>query len=574
MKICPTCKAEYAGGEVFCPVDASRLTTPSQMAPFRPDEDPLVGSTLAERYRIIRQIGEGGMGIVYEAEHVVIEKRVALKVLRDDFSRKPEVVERFRQEAKSASRIGHEHIVDISDFGETPWGQSFFVMEYLEGEDLANVLAREATLAPDRAVEIVVQCCRALGAAHAKGIVHRDMKPENVFLVKREDGQDFVKIVDFGIAKMSDIETPGSPSRKLTKTGMIFGTPEYMSPEQAAGKHLDHRVDIYAMGVILYEMITGRVPFMGDSFMGVLTQHMFEPVPSLMEANPGVRVNPGLEAAIMKALSKEADDRFQTMEEMAQALHMAMDWSHGPGTNPGFGDPTATSPGRVRAAAALPTVSQARTASGRQRRSSRVAVFAAAGAAVVLGAVVVGWLALRSDADAEQAEGEGTQPASEPMAMVDRGDGEEAEATPGASAGAPARDDPAEATDDEAAEPQGEPEDQEAEPSASEDAPEAAAPDAVEVRVRTRPTGAEVSVEGRGVVCEASPCSFETPPDERIRIRARRGRAIARKAIAPSEDTTVRMRLSAPRRTPRARGARTDRDQGAGGDLKVPDIFR
>ncbi|MCB9621655.1 MAG: serine/threonine protein kinase, partial [Sandaracinus sp.] len=235
-KVCPVCKSEYDGGEVFCPVDAARLVSASQLdvgSGSTPNADPLIGATF-DKYKVIRRIGEGGMGLVYEAMHTVIEKRVAMKVLRDDFSSRPEVVERFRQEAKSASRIGHEHIVDISDFGTTPSGSSYFVMEFLEGEDLASVLAREATLSVERAVDIVMQCCRALGAAHAKGIVHRDMKPENIFLVRREETLDFVKIVDFGIAKMSDIETAGAPGRKLTKTGMIFGTPEYMSPEQAA----------------------------------------------------------------------------------------------------------------------------------------------------------------------------------------------------------------------------------------------------------------------------------------------------------------------------------------------------
>src|SRR5262249_12178392 len=235
----------YRGGEMFCPLDATRLTSPSKLdaAPAEPT-DSVIGMVLGDRYRVLRQIGEGGMGVVYEAQHVVIEKRVALKVLRNDFSSRPEVVERFRQEARSASRIGHEHIVDISDFGETPSGQSYFVMEMLEGDDLADVLARESTVEMGRAVRIALQCCRALGAAHAKGIVHRDMKPENIFLTKRGAREDFVKIVDFGIAKMSDVETVGIPGRKLTKTGMIFGTPEYMSPEQAAGKELDHRADI------------------------------------------------------------------------------------------------------------------------------------------------------------------------------------------------------------------------------------------------------------------------------------------------------------------------------------------
>ncbi|HJL19171.1 MAG TPA: serine/threonine-protein kinase, partial [Sandaracinaceae bacterium LLY-WYZ-13_1] len=342
MKICPSCKSEFGGGEVFCPNDGARLVTASQWdGPTRAEgQDPMVDTVLSERYRIIRQIGEGGMGLVYEAEHVAIEKRVALKILRDDFSSRPEVVERFKQEAKSASKIGNDHIVDISDFGVTPSGASYFVMELLEGEDLANVLSREGHLPIARAADVILQCCKALGAAHAKGIVHRDMKPENIFLTERDGRTDFVKLVDFGIAKMSDIETPGAPGRKLTKTGMIFGTPEYMSPEQAAGKELDHRVDIYALAVIMFEMITGRVPFVGDTFMGILTQHMFEDPPALVDVNPHVDVPAPVADFIYRGLSKEADARYQTCAEMAEALQAALAGrSTGAATYLGYGDP-------------------------------------------------------------------------------------------------------------------------------------------------------------------------------------------------------------------------------------------
>src|SRR5690606_13895579 len=287
-------------------------------------EDWLLGTTIADRYKILRQIGEGGMGIVYEAEHVLIEKRVALKILRDDFSRRPDVVSRFRQEAKSASRIGHENIVDVIDFGDTTTGQNYFVMEMLEGHDLATVLEREQRISLERTLHILMQCGRALAAAHAKGIVHRDMKPENIFLVRRGDDTDFVKLVDFGIAKMSDIETAGEPGRKLTKTGMIFGTPEYMSPEQAAGKALDHRVDVYALGVIAFECLVGRVPFVGDSFMGILTQHMFDEMPSIHDVNPSVVCPPALEAVMTRAVMKDPADRYQTTEEMADDLVSAL----------------------------------------------------------------------------------------------------------------------------------------------------------------------------------------------------------------------------------------------------------
>ncbi|HEX5655826.1 MAG TPA: serine/threonine-protein kinase [Polyangiales bacterium] len=314
-------------------MDGARLTPVSSHGGFGHEGiDPLLGQTLAGRYKIVRKIGEGGMGIVYEAVHVMIEKRVALKILREDFSHREDVVERFRQEAKSASRIGHEHIVDISDFGITPGGAHFFVMEFLQGNDLADELELRGPLPTRRAIEIVHQCAKALGAAHIKGIVHRDMKPENIFLLARDTGEDFVKIVDFGIAKMSEIDEHGAstPGRRLTRTGMIFGTPEYMSPEHAAGKELDHRVDIYALGIILYELLTGRVPFLGDTFMGILSQHMFEPLPPLVAVNPSCSAPPELERLIQRAVAKSADDRPQSMDELAQELICVRDQATSP----------------------------------------------------------------------------------------------------------------------------------------------------------------------------------------------------------------------------------------------------
>ena len=324
MKACPICKARYHQGEIFCPGDGSRLTLAEETSNAGTDIESLIGVTLGGRYEVEEQIGEGGMGLVYRGKHVAIDKPIAIKVLRDSFTEREDVVTRFHQEARSASRIGHENIVDVSDFGVTPYGQHFFVMEFLRGEDLADRLARERRVEPVRAARIMIQCCRALGAAHDKHIVHRDMKPENIFLVERPSQEDFVKIVDFGIAKMSDIETPGEPGRKLTKTGMIFGTPEYMSPEQAHGHELDHRVDIYALGVILYEMVTGRVPFMGDSFMGVLTKHMFDPPTPIEDVSADVICPPELDAVIFRALAKDRDQRFQTMREFELALEAAI----------------------------------------------------------------------------------------------------------------------------------------------------------------------------------------------------------------------------------------------------------
>ncbi len=280
-------------------------------------KDSLLGSVLAGRYRIKRMVGEGGMGKVYEAEHIVLEKRVALKVLNPEYATKQDLRDRFLQEARAASRINHEHIVDITDFGTTDAGTVFFAMEFLDGHDLGTVLARDGALPWPRARDIAVQVARALAAAHSKGIIHRDLKPENIFLVEREGRKDFVKVVDFGIAKLIGLD---ESQRKLTKTGVIFGTPDYMSPEQATGRPLDQRADVYALGVILYEMVAGRVPFDAPSFMAILTKHMFEdPLPPSLAA-PELDIDAAVDALILKALEKEPDKRFQSMSEFAEAM--------------------------------------------------------------------------------------------------------------------------------------------------------------------------------------------------------------------------------------------------------------
>jgi serine/threonine-protein kinase len=492
-KICPVCKTEYGAGEVFCPNDGTRLSSGSQaVAPAKPAEkgDPLLGAVIDERYRIVRRIGEGGMGIVYEVEHVVIEKRLALKVLRDDYSSRPEVVARFRQEAKSASRIGNEHIVDISDFGETPNGASYFVMELLDGEDLANVLAREGTLPLSRAADILTQCARALAAAHAKGIVHRDMKPENIFLTKRDSRPDFVKIVDFGIAKMSDIETDGQPGRKLTKTGMIFGTPEYMSPEQAAGKQLDHRVDVYALGVILFELLTGRVPFSGDTFMGVLTQHMFEAPPSLAQANPNVQLPEAIEIFVRRALAKDPGERFQSCEELIGALDKAVR-GVSPSAPPGPVEGGAPATGKstklgygvpVRAAASTPQTLQLDEGEmpASTGRSNALLFVGLALVALALGGGALFYV---------------TQQPEPPSTPVTTG---------------PATDLPDAAVA---------PPDAWAEPDAFVEGD--AGPEMISVGIVTTPPGARVEVMGsEGIACESSPCNLPLPLGEHVRLQA------------------------------------------------------
>jgi eukaryotic-like serine/threonine-protein kinase len=288
--------------------------------------DTMIGTLAAGRYRVLKLLGEGGMGQVYLAEHIAIEKRVALKVLRPEYASKGEIVTRFQQEAISASRIKHPNVLDVFDFGQLENGCFFLAMEFLEGNDLADELTRRRVLDAGIGIRIAMQICRALAAAHANGVVHRDMKPENVFLQRTVDGEEIVKIVDFGIAQLRAKDTAViETKRRLTRTGMIFGTPEYMAPEQASGKHADLRSDIYSVGIIMYEMFTGAVPFTGETFLGVLAKHLSEPTPRMDAIYPEVSISASLQGVIMRALEKDPTLRYQTMLEFAQAISASTD---------------------------------------------------------------------------------------------------------------------------------------------------------------------------------------------------------------------------------------------------------
>jgi serine/threonine protein kinase len=285
-----------------------------------PAPEALIGLVVDNRYRIERVLGTGGMGAVYEAEHIEIGKKVALKVLHPQFSRQADLVARFRREARAASKVGHPNIVDVTDSGTTPDGDVYFIMERLDGLDLGEVLRHERRVAPDRTVAIGTQICRALSAAHAAGIIHRDLKPENVFLVSREGVPDFVKVLDFGIAKQ-DMGNQNSP-RRLTTPGIAMGTPEYMAPEQAAGKAIDGRVDIYSVGAILYEMLTGEPPHHGNSAMEVLAKKATEAPTPPHQLNP--EVPESLEEVVMRCLEREPDRRPQTMGALEYELTKSM----------------------------------------------------------------------------------------------------------------------------------------------------------------------------------------------------------------------------------------------------------
>ena len=301
--------------------DEALIATQRAPGPLAVEPRRLIGMILSDRYRLLDLLGEGGMGAVYLAEHVVIGKRVAVKVLSPEYSRNPGDVQRFLQEARTASVVRHDHVVDITDFGYTPRGQAFLVMELLEGEDLATLLQREGRLPWLRATELALQIAAGLSAAHAKGVVHRDMKPENCFLVRRPAGGDFVKVLDFGIAKITDdrLKLTGD---SLTIEGGVIGTPEYIAPEIARGKKADARVDIYALGVVLYRMITGSLPFTSASgnYMEVLSAHITDaPEPPSRRA-PDALIPPQLEAVVLRALEKDPETRYLSVDAFAAAI--------------------------------------------------------------------------------------------------------------------------------------------------------------------------------------------------------------------------------------------------------------
>jgi serine/threonine-protein kinase len=327
MRICPSCQRSSPGAEIACPGCGTALvddvsmsdTSPASALALAPEPapDPLAVE-LAGKYEIVRKVGQGGMGAVYEARHTKIGKRVAIKVLLDKYVQKADVVARLIQEARLASSIGHENIIDITDVGETTDGRTFVVMEFLEGESLHALLVREGSLAPARALPIIRQVASALGAAHGKGVVHRDVKPENVFIIRRAD-KEFVKVVDFGISKAvkPEHDPDAASSPRLTATGMVLGTPLYLSPEQARGEDdLDHRIDVYALGVVLYETLTGEVPFHGANYLAIISQILASDPTPPSAVRTDLPLSPDIDAVVGKAMAKDRAVRYQSMAEL------------------------------------------------------------------------------------------------------------------------------------------------------------------------------------------------------------------------------------------------------------------
>ena len=311
-KICPACAKEYSPDDRFCPVDGAVLRSPERSG-------DLVGQVIADRYHVVRKLGEGGMGQVYLAEHLRMGRQSAVKVMSPALTRDPDSISRFNREASNASRISHPNVAAIYDFGETADGLIYLAMEFVEGESLTALLERQGPLPPARALAIVRQTADALSAAHDMGIVHRDLKPDNIMVARTREGADLVKVVDFGIAK-----AVGAEAQRVTRTGLVVGTPEYMSPEQLAGDTVDERSDVYSLGLVAFTALTGALPFPSETAQESMIMRLTEQPRSLAEIRPEIRWPTELQGVMDRALARDARARFATAAEMGRALEQAM----------------------------------------------------------------------------------------------------------------------------------------------------------------------------------------------------------------------------------------------------------
>ncbi|HJR08482.1 MAG TPA: serine/threonine-protein kinase [Pyrinomonadaceae bacterium] len=320
MLHCPTCGRLFATDVKTCPEDGAILRADATIALESP-LDPLAGYVLDEKYRLDRRLGEGGMGTVYHATHLLIDRPVAVKVLHPRFVEDEAAQERFRREARAAGRLRHTNAVTVTDFGRTAEGFVYIVMELLEGRNLREVLAFESPMESGRAVALMLQVAAAVEAAHESGVIHRDLKPANIFIVQPKGAPPIVKVLDFGIAKLAADTVDDSEQNALTQTGVMIGTPRYMSPEQCDGAHLTPAADVYSLGIILYEMLTGTTPFTGPSPLAVALQHSSKPPrrPSELVAS----IPPELERVVLHALEKNPLNRPPDAGAFRRELHAA-----------------------------------------------------------------------------------------------------------------------------------------------------------------------------------------------------------------------------------------------------------
>lgn len=311
-KQCPRCLTRYSESANYCSADSSPLVSLSS-----DNSDMLIGQILGGSYMILSVIGDGGNSRVYKATHVILERTIAIKVMHAIHSTDDVNIRRFLQESRTVSNLNHPNIVSLFDFGLTADGRPYFCMDYVEGVCLQDVIDKEGCLPSERAVPIFAQLCDALAHAHKKGIVHRDIKPSNVLLMAGDCGE-VAKLVDFGVAKMAS--TPSGKDLRLTAEGLVCGSPIYMSPEQCVGNDLDHRTDIYSLGISLYETISGEPPFYGDTIVSLFANQMYQPPVPLRTLKPQLNVPAALDDVVLKSLMKSPEKRFQNMGEMKSAL--------------------------------------------------------------------------------------------------------------------------------------------------------------------------------------------------------------------------------------------------------------
>lgn len=318
MRLCPKCNAQYSSDQAICPIDATTLVDSSgktaQVA------DPMIGRMIADKYRVEKLLGRGGMGAVYEGQHLLLDRRVAIKVLQQNMANDEQAASRFIREAKASARIEHPNAVTIYDFGVLQEGSAYLVMEFIKGRSLRQVLIDRVPVRPDQIIDWMIQVCNVVEVAHTQGIIHRDLKPENVMLKESADGSLMVKVVDFGLAKITSDSTEKA-SVNLTKPGEVLGTPHYMAPEYYEGEIIDKRADVYAIGIMIYEMFCGDTPFTG-TVQSIIGGHLFKDPLPIIKSNPSIP--PVLDAVVQKALKKKRDERIASAGLLAQELKDAM----------------------------------------------------------------------------------------------------------------------------------------------------------------------------------------------------------------------------------------------------------
>ncbi len=310
FKLCPECGMSYSMDKERCDDDREVLKVEKL--------DPALGAVFAERYEIESVIGSGGMSVVYKAKHKLMDKVMAIKLLDPRLVRQKVAVRRFQLEAQAASRLNHPNVIIVHDFGITPDDQPYMVMDFLSGRSLQDILDEKPQLVPSRAKRIFSQAASGLGHAHKMGVVHRDVKPNNIIIDIDHNGEEAVKIVDFGIAKL--VTDSANPQERLTRAGEFFGTTMYMSPEQCRGKDVDNRSDIYSLGCVMFESLTGLPPFEGDNDFDTIQLHLSADPPTFRERRPDLDIPPEFEQVVRRSLEKGLDDRYQSMEELLADL--------------------------------------------------------------------------------------------------------------------------------------------------------------------------------------------------------------------------------------------------------------